>query len=201
MTDQTWNDQDYLFDFPDVPAYEGPLSQAPFMHKVNWVWRYIFDDLLEEAHRAVNAGSELAGLIIALAIVDYLAGYRIGRQSTGDDYIAFIRDYFPHQYDPFARHIYIQIRNGLMHNLVALNPWRSSGPIFLIHPNHTAHLHHIEDDRTAFSILTFLEDIRRAWVKFAHELVVDANPELVSNFIRRFDRLDGRGAFMHRIPD
>ncbi len=106
MTDLTWNPQDFLFNFPDVPPYEGPLTHAPFMHKLNWVWRYVFGAIIPEIHRAVDAGSELAALILALAVVDYLAGYSVGRQSNGADYIAFIRRYFPPQYDPFAEPIY-----------------------------------------------------------------------------------------------
>ncbi|MGD0575620.1 MAG: hypothetical protein ABSB61_09715 [Anaerolineales bacterium] len=171
------------------------------MHKLNWVWRYIFDTVIPETQRAVNAGSEIAGLILALAVVDYLAGYWVGRESTGADYIALIRRYFPPQYEPFAESIYVQLRNGLMHNLVGINPWRAPGPSFLIHPNHPSHLQAVEHDQIAFSVLTFLEDIRRAWIMFAHDLVTQPEPDAVSNFIQRFDRLDGRGAIMVKVPD
>jgi len=201
MTDRTWNPNDYLFAFDDVPRYEGPLTDAPLMHKLNWVWRYIFDSIIPEIRRAVDASSELSGLVLALAAVDYLAGYHVGKQSTGADYIRLIRRYFPSQYDSFAEPIYVQLRNGLMHNLAALNPWRSPGPRFLIHPNHPSHLQPIEEGRIAFSVLTFLEDIRRAWIMFAHDLVMHPEPEAISNFTRRFDQLDGQGAFMERLPD
>jgi hypothetical protein len=200
MTDLHWNPQDYLFDFPDTPAYGGLLTDAPFMHKLNWVWRFVFDDVVPEISRAVLAGSELAGLVLALATVDYLTGYWVGRQSTGAYYVAFIRQYFPDAYEPFAEHIYVQLRNGLMHSLAALNPWRGSGPAFIIFPNNPSHLQAAEGDRIIFSVLTFLEDIRRAWIMFAHDLVLHPRAEATDRFVQRFDRLDGRGAFMRRIP-
>ena len=34
MTDKQWNPEDYLLDFPDVLAYEGPLTGMPIHHKV-----------------------------------------------------------------------------------------------------------------------------------------------------------------------
>jgi hypothetical protein len=201
MTDLNWNPQDYLFDFSDVPAYEGSLTDAPFMHKVNWVWRFVFDDVLPEISRAISGGSELAGLVLALAVVDYLAGYWVGTQSTGADYVGFIRQYFPDSYEPFAEHIYVQLRNGLMHNLAALNPWREPGPAFIIFANNPAHLQPTEGNRIIFSALTFLEDVRRAWIMFAHDLVMHPDDEAAERFTQRFDRLDGRGAFMRRMAD
>lgn len=198
MTDQKWNATDYLFVFPDIPSYEGDLVEAPFMHKVNWVWRYIFDDVLPEISRAINAGAELAALTLALATVDYMAGYRVGRESNGKDYVNFLREYFPSEYTLYIDDIYSQLRNGIMHNLVTVNPWRKDRSTFSIHERNSPHLTPDDAAQIAFSVPIFLEDIRRAWIMFVHELVMHPTEGAKENFLRRFNRLDGTGAFMRR---
>ena len=65
-------------------------------------------------------------------------------------------------------------------------------------PDHLATL----DDRIAFSVRVFLEDVRRAWFKYAHMVVMtEVEPEARSRFARRFDRLGGAGAFLVEAPD
>jgi hypothetical protein len=203
MTNPNWNPEDYKFEFPDVPRYEGSLINMPFIYKVEKVRYFVIDEILPEIVRAVIANSELAGMVLSLALVDYIAGYYVGKQSTGNDYIDFLNHYFPNTYKPYSYSIFHDLRNGLMHNLAAKNPWRPAATSFLIHHKPSQHLELTDEGRVLYSVPIFAEDIRRAWFMYMYDLVMkkNANPELVANFENRFRRLQGLGAYMVRILD
>lgn len=203
MTNKNWNPEDYHFEFPDVPAYEGPLVDMPLAHKIEKVRHFLLDEIFKDAHNCINIHSELSALFLALAAVDYLSGFFVGRQSNRHAYISFMIRYFPSDYEPIIDEIYYQLRCGLMHNLVALNPWKRNQNSFLIHPNSPNHLSQNQEGQIIFSVLIFIEDIRRAFWIYAHDLIMkaDTNRESLLNFEKRFNRLDGIGAFMIRLPD
>jgi hypothetical protein len=161
------------------------------------------DEILKEAQQCINIHAELSALIVSLASVDYLAGFFVGRQSTKQDYIAFMKRYFPIEYAPLIDAIYSQLRSGLMHNLVAANPWKRGSESFVIHANSLRHLSQNYQGQTIFSVLLFIEDIRWSLRMYAYDLIMraDTNRELVLNFNKRFNRLGGQGAFMVKVPD
>lgn len=203
MTNKNWNPDDYRFEFPDVPAYEGRLVDMPLEHKIEKVRHFLLDEIFEDAHKCINIHAELSALFLALASVDYLSGFFVGRQSTKLAYVSFMRRYFPQEYEPIIDTLYSQLRCGLMHNLVVTNPWKKTSTSFLIHPNSQDHLVENQEGQIIFSVLVFIEDIRRSFWMFAHDLIMrkEANPDLVLNFDNRFNRLNGLGAFMTRVPD
>ena len=169
MTNANWNPKDYFVNFPDVPRYEGPLSELPFMHQVEKIRHYVMDEIIPEVKRAIIANSELAGLVLSLALVDYIAGYYAGKETSGKDYVDFMDHYFPDAYKPYVKSIYRDLRNGLMHNLAATNPWHPEKSFF-IHRNLHLHLIQVESGRVLFSVPIFAEDIRRAWIMYMHDL-------------------------------
>jgi hypothetical protein len=203
MTDQEWNPNDYLFEFDDIPRYEGEMVLMPIHHKIEKVRHYLIDEVLGEMEKCLAVGAELAGVLLGLAAVDYLAGFYVGKQSQRKDYIAFMRRFFPHKYHPFLEDIYDQFRSGLMHNLVATNPWKPRSNSFLIHPSSDDHLERNSEGRVVFSVGHFRIDIFRAWRMHAHGLIMKPleSDELIANFNKRFNKLDGIGAFMVRVPD
>jgi len=175
----------------------------PIHHKVEKVRHYLIDEVLGEMEKCIAMGAELAGVLLGLAAVDYLAGFYIGKQSKGENYAAFMHRYFPTKYHPYLKDIYGQLRSGLMHNLVAANPWKPQATSFLIHPSSQDHLELNPDGKLIFSIHHFRVDIFRAWRMHAHDLIMKPleNENLVENFNRRFNKLDGIGAFMVKVPD
>lgn len=203
MTDTDWDPANFLFSFPDEPAYEGALVDMPLMHKVEKVRHFIMDEVLKEIVRAVSTDAVLAGLVLCIALIDYITGYYVGKESKGENYRDFLARYFPDAYTPFIPAIYRDLRCGLMHNLTTLNPWKRTEESFDIHSNNPQHLAKAESGKIIFSVLVFAEDIRRAWIMYMHDLVMkkDTYPELVINFEKRFNRLQGRGAFMVKTPD
>ena len=203
MTNRQWNLEDYQLDFPDVVVNDGPVTATPVESKVFRVVQYLITDILPQVNRCLNADAEIAGLILTLAAVDYMAGYYVGRQSTSADFKAFVEQYFPMEYRPFKDPLYDQIRSGLMHNLVILNPWRDQGVQFKVHPNSPDHLIEDSDGNLVFSVAYFLEDTKRALVMYQYDLIMkrDLFPDLVRNFHKRFNRLDGRAALMTKVPN
>ena len=203
MTDKHWRLEDYLLDFPDVVVREGPVTATPIHHKVNAVAEFLLVNILPEARRCLNANAEIAPLLLTIAAVDYMAGYYAGRQSKSTDFKEFVVRYFPFQYRKLIDPLYDQIRSGLVHNLVIANPWKGQGIPFKIHPSSIDHLSIDLDGNTIFSVSYFLEDTRRAWIMYQYDLIMKGHelPQLVKNFHRRFNRLDGTGALMVRVPN
>jgi hypothetical protein len=204
MTDKNWNLEEWFVDYPAPPPYSGPIVDMPIPGKIQKVTEFLLGEVTKEALRCLNVQAELASLLLCLAAVDYMAGFFVGKQTGRNDFIAFMDEYFPPKYTSFSGIIYDQLRCGLMHNLVAVNPWKKKSSFaFRIHPNSEIHLEKISDEETLFSVRIFLEDVKRAWVMYAHDVVMkgDRFPEIVNKFNRRFNNIGGRGALMMRIPD
>ncbi len=202
MTDEKWNPEAYNVSFPDVPKYEGPLEGMPFLHKVSRIQHYVLNEIISEIIRAISAKAELSGLVLSLALIDYIAGYYAGKETGGKDYLAFMNSYFPEAYEAYSQSIYRDLRNGLLHNLAATNPWHPERSFF-IHRNLAQHLVPVESGRVLFSVPIFVEDIRRAWIMYRYDLIMSqpTRPNLKPNFEKRFKQVGGLGAYMERIPD
>lgn len=206
MTLPNWNPDDYFVSFSDS-HYKGPIAGMPIYNKVGMVMRFIIEDILREVKSCINCDAELAAIILCLVLVDYLAGYYTGHQSRRIDFIGFMHKYFPKKYSPYNEIIYDQLRSGLLHNLAAINPWKGHGKSFRIH----SHLEkHLEEDfneegewQINFSVKLFAEDIGRAWVMYAHDIIMksEEQPNLAKNFHKRFNKLDGKGALMIKTND
>jgi len=195
-----WKPEDYFVSF-ESSYYEGPLIDAPLVHKAYKAGNYLAT-VLKACRRCLTVDAEIPAVIAALAAVDYMAGFHAGRESKRPDYVDFMARYFSDAYGPFLERIYSDLRCGLVHNLVAVNPWRPSLGSFLLVtdvPNHLA----VEGDRVVWSIRTFLEHVYRAWVMYSHHLIMGApaNAQAVKHFHARFNRLAGMGALMEKVPD
>ena len=206
MTLPNWNRDDYMFSFPDS-LYTGEIVGMPINNKVGMLMQFIFDDVFQEIKVCINANAELAAVILCLVVVDYLAGYYTGHQTKRRDFLSFMNKYFPADYNTFNEKIYDQLRSGLLHNLALINPWKGMEKSFRIHSNLGKHLEEEFNEegecRINFSVKVFAEDIGRAWIMFAYDIVMkgDNYPDIVKNFHKRFNKLNGRGAFMLKIND
>jgi len=204
MTLPKWNFKDYEVDFPDIVIPPNtPTVDVPLPRKIGIIVESLLGNILPDAQKATLNGYALAGLFVALAAIDYLAGYFVGRETKGNDYKDFMRRYFPEKYHPYLNAIYRQIRCGLMHNLVPIDPWKRNNQInFLIQGRSLLHLVEL-DGKISFSIPIFIEDTRRAFIVYQHGLIMhpDENQELITNFEKRFNRLGGKASAMKLIPD
>lgn len=203
MTLKDWNLEDYRFHFPDEPPYNGSLVGMSRIRKVEKLLKFT-GSVYRELCDCSQKKAALAIMLVALAEVDYLAGFFVGHKTTKQDYKDFLNSkYFPPQYKPFIEDIYSQLRCGLLHNLVMVNPWSGEGIEFKITTELPEHLQKDKEGRTIFNTMTFATDIFRAFIMYAYDLVQKPNdyPVLVKNFQRRFNRISGRGAFMENTPD
>ena len=204
MTLPDWNSKDYHVDFPDiVTAPNTPIVDVPLPRKIGYIVETLLGKILPDAQKATMNGYDLAGLFVALAAVDYVAGYFVGKETTGNDYRLFMSRYFPNKYHPYIDAIYQQIRSGLMHNLVPLAPWKGDNQVdFQIEGRSLIHLEEI-NGKVSFSIPVFIEDIRRAFIVYQHALIMHPaeNKELIANFESRFNRLSGKASTMVYTAD
>jgi hypothetical protein len=168
----------------------------PIELKVKKVGEHIAN-VLREGSQCLTIGAELGASMLGLAVVDYMAGFRHGRKSTGADFRGFLEDYFPPLYKGHAAWLYEHLRCGLMHNLTAINPWQPRGATFRITGDGEVHLE-APDGALIFQVRVFLIDVYRAWVMYQHHLVMrtDRNGQEVRAFCRRFDRLGGVASIM-----
>ena len=195
-TDPNWNVDDYLLNFPDIAWPGGELVDMPLELKVQKVGEHVAN-VLREGSQCLTIGAELGASMLGVAVVDYVAGFRRGRKSTGADFRRFLEEYFPPLYRGHAVWIYEQLRCGLMHNLTAINPWQSGVTRFRITGEGDMHLEPA-DDTMVFQVRVFLIDVYRAWVMYQHHLVMraDRKGDEVLAFCRRFDRLGGIASMM-----
>ena len=204
MTLPNWNAEDYYVDFPDIVIAEGtPIIDVPLPRKIGYIVQTLLGKIIPDAQKGTLAGYDLAALLVALAAVDYLAGYFVGRPTEAADYRAFMRRYFPDKYHPYVGAIYRQIRSGLIHNLVPLDPWHDDEQIdFSIEGRSLVHLEKV-NDKVSFSVPVFIEDTRRAFIVYQHELIMhpSESQKLIENFERRFNRLAGKASSMIYTPD
>jgi len=191
-----WNVENYLFDFEDI-HFSGNIVDAPLPVKVGWVTRYLHDIIFPDVIRAITHGGELSGLLLSFSIVDYLAGYFVGRRSQAKDFITFLNEYFPKQYMPFARDVYDHLRSGIVHNLSLQNPWMPAFTPFALEKQSDFHLQN-KNGKVVFSITHFVEDTRRSMVMYFHDLVMKSseNETLVNNFHTRFNKHSGAASMM-----
>jgi hypothetical protein len=196
MTLLDWDSDKYLVDFETI-SYEGPITDAPFVLKVGWITRYLAEIIFPDAIKSVVNGGELAGLLLTFSIVDYLAGYYVGKRSQARDFIAFMKRYFPEQYKPYLEDIYQQLRCGLVHNLTLLNPWIPSSNNFIIEPRSDMHLQY-KDGKIIFSIYHFIEDVRRAMIMYGYDMIMNPveNQSLIKSFQERFNSKNGSASVM-----
>jgi hypothetical protein len=202
MTLPNWNPDDFLLDFEDI-HYSGPIIDAPTTYKVMLVSKYIFTEVLKNAKIASMAEADLAALTLALVSIDYLSGYYSGKASNAKSYVAFLDAFFPEIYKKFNESIYYQLRCGLLHNLVAKNPYKKNQYEFIL--SNLAKNHLIDNGKgsVVFSVPIFIEDIRRAYAVYSYKLIMEPsqNQELIENFRIRFDKNMGASSVMINFPD
>lgn len=198
MTLPDWNPEDYFVEFDPV-NYSGPVVDAPIEMKLGWIMKYLHDDIFPDAIKAVLNGGEIAGLLLGFSIVDYVTGYFVGQKSAGRDFKAFLKRYFPPQYGPYVGSIYVNLRNGLVHNLTLQNPWEPTSDLFTIERDSPLHLQN-SDGKVIFSIRHFLQDATRAFFMYSHDLIAKGseNRDLVANFHRRFNQKGGAASMMRK---
>jgi hypothetical protein len=101
--------------------------------------------------------------------------------------------------------MYYQLRCGLLHNLVSNNPFPNNINInkynYFIVQESADHLEFTTDGKTIFSVIHFLTDISRVALEYFYKITMKQtdNQLLITNFKKRFKKLDGAGAIMYEV--
>lgn len=130
-------------------------------------------------------GVSLTFVLIVCAI-DYLASFNVGRETAGEDYIDFLKEYkwFTQKYNP--KYIYHSLRCGLVHNFTI-----KGGKYALTHKQSLRH-RTIENIRGQEMIILNFEDFFEDFKRLKKEYFTKVrNPRenKKQNFLKRYRKI------------
>jgi hypothetical protein len=129
------------------------------------LWHSIHDMAFLDIKRASEGKSKMGAFILSSCFIDYLSGFRYGKQSKGRDYVKFVNNYLNDKYD--ASKLYLDLRCKLVHNY-------SEGGSYAFTDNHPElHKTKISDGRIMLNLEDFISDIENAMNKYFDELRTD----------------------------
>jgi hypothetical protein len=144
------------------------------------LWHSLHDMAFLDIQRASNGSSKMGAFILASCYIDYLAGFRYGKQSKGKDYMNFVRDYFNSKYDPGK--LYEDLRCKLVHN------YSEGGSYTFTDNHHELHKTKISDGRIILNLEDFISDIENAMNTYFEEL--RTNDDRYNLALTRFNKLN-----------
>lgn len=115
--------------------------------------------------RASQGSSKMGAFILASCFIDYLAGFRYGKQTKGTDYQNFVESYLPN-YN--AKSLYKDLRCKLVHN------YSEGGSYVFADGKATLHGTKLTDGRMIINLETFITDIEGAMARLFVEMEKDA---------------------------
>jgi hypothetical protein len=132
---------------------------------IDSLWNSLHDMAFLDIKKASAGNAKMGAFILASCYIDYLAGFRYGKNSKGLDYVRFVKEYFTDKYD--ASKLYQDLRCKLVHNY-------SEGGSFAFTDNHPErHNVKIPDGRIMLNLENFVDDIETVLNKYFQELRTD----------------------------
>jgi hypothetical protein len=146
---------------------------------INSLWHSIHDMAFLDIKRASDGKSKMGAFILASCFIDYLAGFRYGKNTKGLDYVRFAKIYLNGKYD--ASKLYQDLRCKLVHNY-------SEGGSYAFTDNHPE-LHNTKtsDGRIMINLENFISDIENVMNTYFNELKTD--DEIFRLAQARYDKL------------
>ena len=144
-----------------------PIPPTKYDNEFNQTMRIIFEDsLLSEIKNVVNDAPTLEhrGHVIALSIlcaIDAVSSYAFKSDKVGLRYKAYIKQFFPVEYKPYATEIYQLYRNSITHswNLFQVGMLPDNTPIQKVNGNIILGLYHLLN-ALEISIYSFLDELQ-----------------------------------------
>jgi len=138
----------------------------------------LHDLALADIHRALSGGSKIGAVILASCLIDAMAGFRVGKDTEGDDYKSFIRTYMK-GYNPDA--LYKDLRCKLVHS------YSEGGTYWFSNDLHAPHRFEWRDGKIIVTPDCFVRDVESAFKDFTAELRDGANTSLRHNAVCRYE--------------
>jgi hypothetical protein len=156
---------------------------------ISFLWHSLHDMAFLDIKRASNGNSKIGAFILASCFIEYIAGFRYGKETQGKDYKDFVRDYFNGSYDPDK--LYKDLRCKLVHNY-------SEGGTYTFTDNHPEwHKAKTNDGRTLLNLEDFISDIENALKTYFDELKTDNNKFKLA--VDRYNKLNILGILQMQI--
>ncbi len=135
----------------------------------------LIDMAFGDINRASNGGAKMGAFILCSCYIDYLAGFRFGRQTTGRDYKEFINLYLK-GYDPET--VYHDLRCGIVHN------YSEGGSYTFMHAHPDLHFYRPGGmGKISLNLENFISDLETATNLYFEEL--GASDELLNLALQR----------------
>ena len=132
---------------------------------IDSLWHSLHEMAFLDIKRASEGKSKMGVFILASCFIDYLAGFRYGKNTKGLDYVRFAKEYLIAKYD--ASKLYQDLRCKLVHNY-------SEGGSYAFTDNHPEqHKNKIPDGRIMLNLEDFISDIEDVLNKYFDELRAD----------------------------
>lgn len=145
---------------------------------INYLWHSLYDMAFLDINRASRGESKMGAFILSSCFIEYLAGFRYGKETNGNDYKEFVKSYLP-QYNKDK--LYKDLRCKLVHN------YTEGGSYTFVDNKASLHMQTTTDKKTVLNLENFVEDIETALKKYFEEL--KANDSLYELAIRRYKKL------------
>jgi hypothetical protein len=141
---------------------------------IRYITNVLYDKPFLDIKRASSGGSKIGAFILASCFIDYMAGFLCGRKTKSKDYKRFVCCYLP-AYD--SEKLYKDLRCKLVHNY-------SEGGSYWLKYNQPELHGHTMDNRTIVNLENFIDDLERAFHKFAKDIELD--PSIKQKAIERY---------------
>lgn len=136
------------------------------------------DNALGDIKRASSGGAKMGAFILSSCLIDTIAGFMKGGDTTNADYKCFICKYMS-AYN--KDDIYADLRCKLVHS------YSEGGSYWFTDGKPTLHLTKHSDGKTIVNLENFITEIETALSGFSTDLNDKSNTVLRANAIRRFD--------------
>ena len=117
------------------------------------LWRSLHDMAFLDIKRASDGKSKMGAFILASCFIEYLAGFRYGKETTGHDYKNFVRNYMDY-YSPDK--LYKDLRCKLVHN------YSEGGSYTFVDDRRDLHFKKTQDKKQILNLENFISDIEAA---------------------------------------
>jgi len=146
--------------------------------KLNHIKLALHNMAFLDIKRASNGKSKMGAFILASCFIEYMAGFVVGRETKGEDYKQFVKDYLPNTYDP--EKLYADLRCKLVHN------YSEGGSYIFADGKPDLHGKNL-GNKMVVNLENFVDDIECALKKVINELNSDS--EKWEKAEQRYDKI------------
>jgi hypothetical protein len=145
--------------------------------KIKIVIESLTSNALGDVKRASGGGSKMGAFILCSCLIDAMAGFVKGADTTRTDYISFVRDYLT-KYDPNS--LYTDLRCKLVHS------YSEGGSYLFVDAKPQLHFTQ-QNSKTIINLEDFIADIEKS-LETLRDKLSDVNEiALRQNAVTRFD--------------